>query len=71
MVYVCTDLQHTLRPDLTINCNDIFESCFAELKMNKTPIIVGEIYCVPNSNEETFLHKYNTILNIIIGKRKE
>ena len=24
-VYVCTDLQHTLRPDLIINHNDIFE----------------------------------------------
>ena len=46
-VYVCTDLQHTLRPDLTINCNDTPGSFFVELKMNKTPIIVGEIYGTP------------------------
>ena len=69
-VYVHTDLQHTLRPHLTINCNDIFESCFVELKMNKTLIIVGGIYCAPNSNEQTFLHEYNSILNIINRERK-
>ena len=32
VVYVHTDLQHICRPVLTITCNDIFESCFAELK---------------------------------------
>ena len=70
MVYIYTDLQHTLRPDLTINHNDIFESCFVELKMNETPIIVGEIYCAPNSNEHTLLHEYNTILNSINRQKK-
>ena len=69
-VYVCTDLQHTLRPDLTINCNDIFESCFVQLKMNEMPIIVGEIYYAPTSNEQTFLHEYNTILNIINREKR-
>ena len=48
VVYVHTDLQHTFRSDLTINHNDIFESCFVELKINKTPIIVGDIYCAPD-----------------------
>ena len=38
--------------------------------MNKTPIIVGEIYHAPNSSEQTFLHEYNTILNIINRKKK-
>ena len=64
-VYVHTDLQHTLRPYLILNHNDIFGSCFVELKINKTPIIVGEIYHALNSNEQTFLPEYNTILNII------
>ena len=50
VVYVCSDLQCTLRPDLTINCNDIFESCFLELKMNKTPIILSEICHAPNKH---------------------
>ena len=69
-MYVCTNLQHTLRPDLTINHNDLFESCFVELKINTTSITVGEIYHAPNSNEETFLHEYNNILNIINREKK-
>ena len=67
-MYVCI---HILRQDLTINHNDIFESCYVELKINKTPIIAGEIYHAPNSNEQTFLHEYNNILNILnSGKRR-
>ena len=38
--------------------------------MNKTPIIVGEIYHAPNSNEQTFLPEYNTILNILNWEKK-
>ena len=56
-VYVHTDLQHTLRPDMTINGNDIFELCIVELKINKTPIIAREIYHAPNSNEQTSLNE--------------
>ena len=67
---VCTDMPHILRPDLTINHNDIFESCFVKLKMNKTPFIVGEIYHAQNSNEQIFLHEYNTILDIINREKK-
>ena len=40
-VYACTDLQYTPRPDLIINNNDIFELCFVELKINKTPTVAG------------------------------
>ena len=38
--------------------------------MNKTPIIAGEIFHAPNSNEQTFLHEYNTVLNIINREKK-
>ena len=41
-----------------------------ELKMNKTAILVHEIYHASNSNEQTFLHEYNTILNIINREKK-
>ena len=70
VVYVNTDLQHILKQHLTINYNDIFESCFVKLKINNTPIIVGEIYHAPYSNKQILLHEYNNILNIIIREKK-
>ena len=57
VVYINIGLQHTLRSDLTINCNDIFESCFVELKMNKTPIIIDDIIVHPTQmNKHSFMN---------------
>ena len=69
-MYVHTDLQQILRPDLTINCNDIFDLCFVELKVSKIPLLFGEIYHALNSKVQTFLHEYNTITNIINREKK-
>ena len=56
-VYIITDLQHTLRQDLTIYHNDIFESCFVELKKNKIPSIVGKINHAPTQmNKDSYMN---------------
>ena len=60
-----------LLDQMTINHNDIFESCFVVLKINKTPIVGGEIYHASNSNEQKFLHEYNSILDIINREKKK
>ena len=45
----------------TINEPGIFESIFVEIKSNKSNMLIGEIYRIPNTNELSSISKYNTI----------
>jgi len=56
--YVCK-----LRNDLSVNVENEFESLFIEATHNKTTVIVGEIYRVPNTSVKTSIERFHTILD--------
>ncbi len=73
-IYINSKLNFSRREDLEIFLPGQFESLFMEIKSKASPLIVGEIYRIPNTNEHDSIEKYETIVkqlvnykNVIIG----
>ena len=74
-IYIKETISFKCRPDIEINIDGEFESIFIETIIKQEKIIIGEIYRVPNTNEQLSLHRFETILerlrnmniNIILG----
>lgn len=74
-IYIRDELQFIQRPDLALNIESEFESIFVEVTNLPQKLIVGEIYRIPNTNEQLSIDRYETILqqltafngDIIIG----
>ena len=74
-IYIKETISFKCRPDSEINIDGEFESIFIETIIKQEKIIIGEIYRVPNTNEQLSLHRFETILerlrnmniNIILG----
>ena len=73
-IYINPKLNFTRCNDLKIFLAGQFESIFIEIKSKASPLIEGEIYRVPNTNEHDSIERYETILkqlvnykNIIVG----
>ncbi len=73
-IYINSKLNFSRRKDLEIFLPGQFESLFIEIKSTASPLIVGEIYRIPNTNEHDSIEKYETIVkqlvnykNVIIG----
>ena len=74
-IYIKETISFKCRPDIEINIYGEFESIFIETIIKQEKIIIGEIYRVPNTNEQLALHRFETILerlrnmniNIILG----
>jgi exonuclease III len=63
-IYIRKTLNYKLLTDLSLFEEGEFESIFVELSSSE-PIIVGEIYRVPDTNQILSLERYETILNKI------
>ena len=64
-IYIKQDFVYKERDDLSDYHEGEFEAAFVEIKdMNKT-LIVGEIYRVPNTNENAALTRYEAVLERI------
>jgi hypothetical protein len=50
-IYINNKHIFKLRDDLAINVAGIFEAIFIEVNSDHLKAAVGEIYCVPNTNE--------------------
>ena len=61
-IYVHDSLNFKERPDLSVNVQKEFESIFIEVKQTPRPIIVGEIYRVPNTNEAISIDRFITVI---------
>jgi len=61
-IYSKDNITFKCRPDIEINIDGEFESIFIETTNKKEKIIVGEIYRVPNTNEQLSIHRFETIL---------
>jgi len=71
---VSSDLSYTIREDLTIFHEGIFESCFIEIKpksKKSKSIIVGEIYRVPGTCVREFLLNYSNLIDKIAHEKSE
>ena len=74
-IYIKETISFKCRPDIEIIIDGEFESIFIEKIIKQEQIIIGEIYRVPNTNEQLSLHSFETILerlrnmniNIILG----
>ena len=62
-IYINSKYTYISRDDISINEPGIFESIFVEIKSNKSNMLIGEIYRIPNTNELSSISKYNTIAN--------
>ena len=61
-IYINSKLNFTRRNDLEIFLAGQFESLFIEIKSKASPLIVGEIYRFPNTNEHDSIERYETFL---------
>ena len=61
-IYIADDIQYTIRNDIAINYENEFESIIIELNNKKHNLIVGEIYRIPNTNEQTSIERYEQII---------
>ncbi len=74
-IYAKESLKYQLRDDLSLFYEGQFESIFLEVMCGKTSTVVGEIYRIPNTNEDISIERYENVLsrlkpyahNIIIG----
>ncbi len=69
-VYINNKLQFVPRPDLSIFDEGVFESYFIELTAEGRNIIVGEVYRIPNTNQQLFLERYQSIVDKIKTEKK-
>ena len=70
-VYINNKLQFVPRPDLAIFDEGVFESYFIELTAEGRNIIVGEVYRIPNTNQQLFLERYQSIIDKIKLEKKD
>ena len=70
-IYINNKLQFTPRPDLSIFDEGVFESYFVEITAESRNIIVGEVYRIPNTNQESFLDRYQSIIEKIKLEKKD
>ena len=63
--FVNDKLDFSIRSDLVIFEEGFFESCIVEIENQPKNILAAEIYRVPNSNEKSFLEKYDHLVKSI------
>ena len=71
-LYIQDNIKFTIRHDLKIMDEKIYESLFVDLKFNRRPVTVGTIYRVPDdriANNNKFLHHLNNALRILHSKQ--
>ena len=64
-IYVHESVSYTRRVDLEFDIDKIVESLFIEITSNNKTIVIGELYCVPNSDAALFNERYNNLLQSV------
>ncbi len=62
-IYAKDSLKYKLRDDFSLFYEGQFESFFLEVMCGKTSTMVGEIYRIPNANEDISIERYENVLN--------
>ena len=66
--FICKNLTHLLRDDLSTVKEGCFESIFVEIKVGKFNIICGNVYRPPSNNSD--LNNFFDILSLVLDKLK-
>ena len=70
-MYITNNISYIRREDLEINVEGEYESIFIEIQHNKTNIVVGEIYRIPDTNLRTSINRYDTIISKLTDTNKD
>ena len=70
-LYVNNKFNFKVRSDLSIFDEGLFKSIFIEIASPKKSIIAGEVYRVPNTPENLFIEKYNSIIEQVSNENKD
>ena len=66
------DLSKVLLIDNVLFDEGFFESCFIEITLkNEAKLITGEVYRVPNTNQDLFLERYQNIVDKVELEKKD
>ena len=60
-IYIIDSFTYQRRQNIGINIEGEFETLFVEI--NKQKLLVGEVYRIPNTNENKSVERYNTLVN--------
>ncbi len=61
-LYIRDEFQYKIRHDMMINHDLEFETIFAEMNYQSHTCIIGEVYRVPNTNEQLSIQRYEAVL---------
>ena len=71
-LYINDNISFMPRKDLNIFDEGVFESFFVEINLkNSRPIIIGDIYRIPNTDPDIFIENYDNILTKVELENKD
>ena len=71
-IIIKEDLKYKSRPDLRTKCkNAQTETCFVELKGTQDNLILGSLYCPPNTPVKEFIDSYSELLRELNKEKHE
>ena len=70
-IYALNKYKFKIRNDLSIFEEGVLESLFIETSVNNKSFVLGEMYRIPNSNQQYFIDSYENIVTKIIKEKKE
>lgn len=70
-IYINNKYDFKIRNDLSIFEENVFESIFVELNTGSKNLVIGEVYRIPNTNEQSFLDQYESIVSQVNAEKKE
>ena len=70
-IYALNKYKVKLREDLSIFEEGVLESLFIETKIGHKSFVLGEVYRIPNTDQEFFINTYENIITKIIQEKKE
>ena len=70
-LYVKNKYDFKIREDLSVFEENVFESVFVEINTGGKNYVIGEVYRIPNTNEQSFLQHYESIVKQVNMENKE
>ena len=69
-IYALDKYKFKIRNDLSIFEEGVLESLFIETNINNKSFVLGEMYRIPNSDQQYFIDSYENIITKIINEKK-
>ena len=62
-IYIREEISYTVRGYLAVHIESEFESLIIEINIQRKKNIIGDIYRVPNTNEQLSIERYETLIS--------